>query len=149
MRLYEATMSKEYCCATNRVVLTAQTRFWGEATATIEATGDREAWQSRRISRILIEFKTGLLSSKRIEVPKKALEDAGPVYINRWEFRDEESVRLPGKCLYLVGKAPHEVSAEEWQDKTLHFVVEAGDFKSLKIKIPIAKDSWQHIGYEY
>jgi hypothetical protein len=141
-------MSREYCCATNRIVLSAQTRFFGEATATIEATG-RGPWLSRRVSRIVIEFKTGPLSSKRIEVPKKALEDAGPVYVNRWEFRDEESVRPPDKNLYLVGTAPHEVSHDEWHDKILHFVIEAGEFKYLYIKVPVAKDSWQVKRFDY
>ena len=142
-------MSKEYCCATDRVVLSAQTRFFGEATATIEATGEREAWQSRRLSQIAIEFKTGLFQKKRIEIPKKALKDAGPVYINRWEFRDEESSRRPGKNLCLVVTAPHEISEDNWQEKTLHFVVEDGEFKYLSIEVPIAKDSWQHQCFDY
>lgn len=142
-------MSKEYCCATNRIILSAQTRFFGEATATIEATGEREAWLSRRISRIVIEYKIGLLQSTRIDLPKKALEDAGPVYVNRWEFRDEESVRKHSKLLYLVATAPHEVTVDDWQEKTLHFVIEEGVFKYLSIKVPIAKDSWEHLQYDY
>ena len=142
-------MSKEYCCATNRIVLSARTRFFGEATATVEATGEREAWQSRRLSHISVEFKNGLFSHGKVEVPQKALEDAGPVYVNRWEFRDEESARRPGKCLYLVGKAPHEITSDVWEDKTLHFVIEDGVFKYLSIEVPIAKDSWQHFRFDY
>jgi hypothetical protein len=131
------------------MVLSAHTRFFGEATATVEATGDSEAWHSRRLSRISIEFKNGLFNYAKVEVPKKALEDAGPVYMNRWEFRDEESARRPVKCLYLVGNAPHEISSEVWEDKTLHFVIEDSVFRYLSIKVPIAKDSWQVFRYDY
>ena|ERR1700761_7998324 len=142
-------MSKEYCCYTNRIVLSAQTRFFGEATATIEATGEREAWQSCRISRIVIEFKNGIFFPARVEIPRKALEDAGPVYMNRWEFRDEGPARTESKFLYLVGYAPHQMDEDNWQDKTLHFVIEDSTFKYLSIMTPLGADSWDHSRFDY
>ena len=142
-------MSKEYCCATDRIVLLAQTRFFGEATATIEATGEREVWQSRRLSKIHVEYRSGLLSTNRLELPTKALLDAGPVYMNRWEFRDEESVRLSGKYLYLVGVAPYELEKDKWVDKTIHFVIGDGVLKWLSWEYPSGEGCWQCGGVDY
>jgi hypothetical protein len=142
-------MSKDYSCATDRVIISAQTRFFGEATATIEATGEREAWQSRRLSKIHVEYRSGLLSTKRLELPAKALEDAGRIYMNRWEFRDEGPSRGLPKSLYLVGVAPFELTEENWVDKVIHFVIEDGVFKRLSWEYPIGEGSWQHGGIGY
>ena len=133
-------MSKEYYCPFTRVVISVRTRLFGEVSATIRCKPDLQPDLSQCVTRVRIDFTAGPMRGRYIDIPAKALKDAGPVLMSSWEFVDDEPRRTTGRHLYLVVRAPG--------DKTIRFGITDGVFARLAIGVAVADGAkWDTVNY--